>query len=83
MTYKIIIKKRARKFIEKQTPKIRNNILKAIYVLPDGDIKAMQGNNDLYRLRIGDIRVIYSIDNSIVTIIVTDADNRGDIYKRY
>lgn len=52
-------------------------------MLPDGtDIQKLQGYN-LYRLRVGDYRVIYSVDNGIRIITIENIDNRGDVYKRY
>ncbi|MBD5114243.1 MAG: type II toxin-antitoxin system RelE/ParE family toxin [Ruminococcaceae bacterium] len=86
MKYKIIIQKHAEKFIRK-LPKIESErILKAIYKLPEGnDIKILKGkkNKGLLRLRVGDYRIIYTIDNGELIVYVIDADNRGDIYKRY
>ncbi len=34
-----------------------------------------------YRLRIGDWRIIYEIDNNKIVILVLDIDTRGNIYK--
>ena len=58
MKYKIILLKRARKFIEKQPPKMQEKILKSIYSLPDGDTKMLKGHKDVFRLRIDNVRVI-------------------------
>lgn len=41
MNYKIIILKRARKFIEKQTPETQERILQSIMNLPEGDVKSL------------------------------------------
>ena len=83
MTYKIKIDKQAQKFILKQTKKKRDAIYKAIYKLPLGDVMPLEGHRGLNRLRVGDYRVIYTIDNGELIICVVDAGNRGDIYKRY
>ena len=71
------------KFIEKQPPELREKILKGIYNLPNGDVKALRKYKMLYRLRIGNVRVIYTIDNQTVIIKVIDAGNRGQIYNKY
>lgn len=42
----------------------------------------MQGYRGYYRLRVGDYRVIYTIDNGHYIVCVVDIGNRGDIYKR-
>lgn len=52
MTYKIKIRPKALKFIEKQDKSQRLRIYTAIYNLPNGDVKKMVGCKDTYRLRI-------------------------------
>lgn len=52
MTYKIIIRPKALKFIEKQNFEQKKRIYKAIYNLPNGDIKKMVGCKNAYRLRV-------------------------------
>lgn len=80
--YKIIIDKAAEKFIRKQDKNTQSRLLKAIYKLPNGtDIKKMQGNN-LYRLRVGNYRILYSINEVVKIIMIENIDNRGDVYKR-
>lgn len=82
MTYKIEIDKKAQKFILKQPKDKRKLLYKAIFNLPDGDIRPLQGNQNLYRLRLGTYRIIYKIDNDKYVICVVKAHNRGDVYKR-
>ena len=83
MKYRINIKKKAQKFINKQTKDQQIRLYKAIYNLPAGDIKKLQTFSDTYRLRVGKYRIIFEwIENEIV-IDVIDADSRGDIYKFY
>lgn len=82
MKYKIIIQKSAEKFLRRQSRKIQERLLDAIYKLPQGtDIKKLQGHN-LYRMRVGNMRILYSIDDVIKIISVEEIDNRGDVYKR-
>lgn len=82
--YQIIIKKKAKKFIDKLSANERKRVVSAIERLPDGeDIKKLKGYDDLLRLRVGDYRIIYTVDNGKLIVLVVDIDNRGDIYKRY
>ena len=84
LMYQVIIKKRARKFIDKLPINERKRVVLAIEQLPNGeDIKKLQGHDELLRLRIGDYRIIYSVDNGQLIVYVVDAGNSGDIYKRY
>jgi len=81
MTYKIKIRPKALKFIEKQDKYQRIRIYKAIYNLPNGDVKKMVGCKNEYRLRIGNYRIIYEQIQNEFIILVTKAENRGQIYK--
>lgn len=85
MTYEYNIRKKAMKFIRKQEKNQQIRLLRAIYALPIfGDIKKMSGEDNLYRLRVGDFRLLFEIlpkSDKITLIDVTDADNRGQIYK--
>jgi mRNA interferase RelE/StbE len=82
--YQIIILKRAKKFIDRLPMNEKRRIVAAIERLPDGtDIKAMKGSNDLFRLRVGDYRIIYAVDNGQLIVYVIDAGSRGQIYNRY
>ena len=77
--YKIVLKKKAKKFIDKLPLNEKKRIVAAIEKLPEGeDIKKLQG----LRLRVGTYRIIYTVDNGKLIITVIDAGNRGQIYKR-
>ena len=82
MTYQILYEKPAVKFLKKQSPEQQKRIISAIHKLPhEGDIKQMKGYANTYRLRIGDYRAIYTLENNILTVRVLNIGNRGDIYK--
>lgn len=82
--YKIIIKKKAKKFIDKLPKNEKIRVVRAIEQLPNGeDIKKLKGHSDLMRLRVGDYRIIYTVDNGELTVYVIDAGNRGEIYNQY
>lgn len=82
MRYRIEIDKPAMKFIKQQTKKQQERILKAIAGLPlAGDIKPLRGLSDTFRLRVGDYRIVYTIQNEKLLVLVMSAGNRGDIYK--
>lgn len=82
--YKIILKKKAKKFIDRLPLNDKRRIVDALQLLPfTGDTKPLHGYDKYMRLRVGDYRIIYTVDNDILTIYVLDAGNRGEIYKRY
>ena len=83
MKYRIMIQKSAEKFLKKQNKKTQERVLEAIYKLPQGtDVKKLRGH-DLYRMRVGNIRILYTVDDVIKVISVEEIDTRGDVYKRY
>ena len=60
--------------------------MKAISRLPEqGDIKQLKGQKSrgMFRLRVGDYRIIYTVDNGQLVVCIVDAGNRGQIYNRY
>lgn len=77
---KISYSKQAVKFLKKQTPSVRERIQAAIRKLPKGDVIKLSGEQDLYRLRVGDYRVI--IDKQGTILYIKRIDNRGQVYKR-
>lgn len=83
INYIIKINKQSKKFIDKQPENQKNRIYEAIYKLPNGDIKKMKGFKLLYRLRVGDYRIIFKWVQNEIIIEVTDVNTRGDVYKNY
>ncbi len=84
MIYNIQLEKAAIKFLQKQSKSQKDRIIKAIEKLPYiGDITPLKGYNNMYRLRVGDCRVIYRKEENKLFIVIINIDNRGDIYKRY
>ena len=82
--YRIIIKKKAKKFIDRLPLNEKKRIVAAIELLPNGeDIKKLKGHNDLLRLRVGEYRIIYTVDHGELIVMVIDAGNRGENYNRY
>jgi len=81
---RIEFKKLAEKFLKNRPRKEQVRILSKIYKLPSGNhIKKLEGYNNRYRLRVGDIRVIYELseDRATLVVLVVEIGNRGDVYK--
>lgn len=82
--YQIVVKKKAKKFIDGLPVNERRRIVSAIEKLPEGsDIKPLQGHEGLFRLRVGTYRIIYKVDHGRLIVCVIDAGNRGQIYSQY
>ena len=81
-TYKLQIEKKALKFLARLPKKESARIMKRIEQLPDhGDTQPMRGYHEQYRLRVGDYRIIYTIDHGVLIVTVIGIGNRGDVYK--
>ncbi len=85
LNYRILITKRAQKFLDALDIIERTEIVLKIedLITPDIkflNIKKLQGYKDLYRITIHDIRVIYKVDESNKLFIVGAVGKRKDIY---
>ncbi len=80
-SYNIKITKKAEKFIKIQDINTQKRIFKAILELPKGDIKKLKGIDDVYRLRVGNFRILFEKNDDKLVIIIIDVGNRGQIYK--
>ena len=84
--YKIIFKKEAAKSLNKLPRNLAKMIrekLEAVAANPYADhpnAKKLQGR-DGYRLRVGDWRVIYEIQNDKLVILVLKIAPRGEVYR--
>jgi mRNA interferase RelE/StbE len=86
MPYTVSIKPRAEKFLlGLRDERLYGRLSRAIEGLaenprPPGCLK-MQGNEELYRVRVGDYRIIYQIRDAVLIVLVVDIGNRRDIYR--
>lgn len=46
------------------------------------DVKKIQGDENLYRIRAGNYRILYRIFDQKIEILILDVDHRKDIYKK-
>jgi mRNA interferase RelE/StbE len=86
MTFKIELSNRSSKYLNKLDQPTRKRISNHLLILqenprhPELDIKKLKGSTSLYRLRIGDYRVIYEIEDEILIVFVIKIGSRGDVY---
>ena len=83
--YKLEIKKSAVKEIEHFPRKDIHAIISHIEALTDNPrphgCKKLSGQ-ERYRLRCGDYRILYSIEDDILTVYVVKVGHRSDVYKK-
>ena len=76
----ITYSKTAVKSIRHLNEPIKSNIKNAIEKIPQGDIKKLAGYTNIYRLRVGNYRIIYKAISD--GIFIEDILPRGEAYKR-
>lgn len=68
------------KYINSTDKSTKKRLKEAIEKIPLGDIKKLKGYKSEYRLRVGDLRVLFTLDNDV--IIINSILPRGQAYKR-
>jgi mRNA interferase RelE/StbE len=43
--------------------------------------KKLKGSSELWRVRVGDYRIIYSIQDDVLVVLVVKIGHRGDVYR--
>lgn len=85
MTFKVIIRKKVTKRIHRISP-YRDKIVVALSSLESNafpkqyDIRKLKGKENTFRIRIGNIRIIYKISWDERIIYIYDVDSRENIY---
>lgn len=46
------------------------------------DVKTLHGVKGLYRVRVGDYRIVYNIENKTITIAMVRVRRRNDAYRK-
>ncbi|MDZ7970480.1 MAG: type II toxin-antitoxin system RelE/ParE family toxin [Nostoc sp. DedSLP03] len=85
MTYEVKFTNGARKMFKKLSQELQDRIQPKIDELaieprPNG-VKKLQGEENTYRIRVGDYRVIYDIFDDVLLVNVIDVGHRSKIYK--
>jgi len=88
-SYTLKLHKQVKKFLQSLNPDWRARFLEKLEMLRQNprahsqlDIKPMQGAGEgVYRLRVGQYRLIYQIFEGELVIFLLTAGSRGDVYK--
>lgn len=72
--------KKAVKYINSCDRPTKQRLREAIEKIPLGDIKHLSGSENGYRLRVGDLRVLFTWEDD--TISIENIKPRGEAYKR-
>lgn len=76
---KIEYGRKAVKYINSTDKPTKTRLKKAIEKIPQGDIVKLKGLDSEYRLRVGNLRVLFTLKEDL--IIINDVRPRGQAYK--
>ncbi len=82
----VILAPAAQKSLDKIPRNSRRRILDALEELaddprPPGCVK-LEGEDNLWRIRVGDYRIVYTIDEKKLMVLVVRVAHRKDVYRK-
>ena len=85
MAYQVIVKPSAEKVIRKLDRDTRRKVTRLLEALAEeprpGGVVKLAGDDNLWRVRIGDYRVVYEIHDKRLVILVVKVGHRKDVYR--
>ncbi len=83
--YRIELRPAASRSLRKLDPQIKRRVQGAIALLADDprppNSKKLKGR-DAWRVRVGDYRVIYTVEDGVLLVVIVSLGHRRDIYDR-
>ena len=85
--HKIEFVKSAKREFDKLSFAVQDRIIEALHFLSQNPfsellkIKKLKGADQLYRLRVGDYRVVYEVRTETLLIVVIKIGHRKDVYR--
>jgi mRNA interferase RelE/StbE len=86
--YKVELVKSAQKEFDRLTAKLQVKTAEALNLLAQNPfsellkVKKLKGADNLYRIRLGDYRVVYEIRNEQLIVLIIKIGHRREIYRR-
>lgn len=86
MSYKIEFSRKAERQFKALTSQIQKRLKPKIDALVQNprprEVKKLEGEDELYRIRVGDYRVIYQVQDKALIVLVVKLGDRKEIYQR-
>ncbi len=84
--YTLVVSSRARRGLGAISHRMLKRLDEAILALaehprPAGCVK-LKGSRDGYRIRVGDYRILYDVDDQGLVVTVADVAHRREVYRR-
>ena len=85
MAYRVELKRSAQDALAKIPQTHRRRIARRIDRLAENPrqrgVEKLAGVDSLYRIRVGDYRIVYQIQDDVLLVLVVRIGGRGDIYR--
>ena len=86
MAWELDLAKEALRFLERlRDEALKERLVLAIEALRENPFhagtKKMKGSSELYRVRVGGYRIIYSVHQGRLRVLVVKIGKRGDVYR--
>ena len=87
MNYRVELTKSAKKEFDGLPSRIQDRCLEALGFLAQNPfsevlhVKKLKGVYSLYRVRIGDYRIVYEVQKKVLLVVVIKIGHRGDVYR--
>jgi mRNA interferase RelE/StbE len=83
--YRVELKRQPEKFIRQQDRRIQTQLVAALKKLAENprppQAKKLEGMDGLYRIRTGDYRIVYLIEDDKLIVLVVRIGHRKEIYR--
>ena len=84
--YTVLVKKDPERIMRKLPADLRRRIQQAINALADdprhAGVVAIKGLSSTYRVRVGDWRIIYQVQDNVLIVLVLEVTPRGGAYRK-
>jgi mRNA interferase RelE/StbE len=85
MSYAVTLLRDAQKTLDKMDEGQRGRMIRAMRLLENdprhSGVVKMSGEDDLFRVRVGDWRIVYTIRNNELLVIVIRIGHRREVYR--
>ncbi|BCL13874.1 type II toxin-antitoxin system RelE family toxin [Micromonospora sagamiensis] len=83
--YEVKLDRAAAKLLRKLDPSVQARLVAAIAALsvaprPEGAI-SLAGHAGLLKVRVGDYRIVYTVNDSVLLVLVVHLGHRRDVYR--
>jgi len=86
VAYAVFVKSASLRDLRKLPEDIRRRIAARIDALAgdprSAEIERLQGDADLYRVRVGGYRIVYQVESKALVVLVVRVGHRREVYRR-